>query len=285
MSFGQGIFGSSEAMLACIFVWNIFCFNRIFCFNKISLGWDYLGWLSVLCMFCNCSQQSPQKLLGYQNGFFHHFDQLHHNVFHALLWCNNKNSLWHNNKTLFFNGKNVNICHYFWAQKDTSPFYKTQVHPTRLISIHNQYPLTPLPIPRKVADFQQSFPCICDQLRWEEVGKRKIILTMIVLLYNLCSQCVGINQLLNMSNLSIKATTLFPNLFLTWWVGLGQFWVGWVGSGRVGSCQVLLGCVGSCWALSSWGWNTLKTCQNTQNTCRNIQNICQSTRNTHMAIM
>ena len=59
VSFVWGIFGSSEAMFACVFARNIFCFNRIFSFNKITLGQDFLGWLSVLCVFRNCSQHIP----------------------------------------------------------------------------------------------------------------------------------------------------------------------------------------------------------------------------------
>jgi hypothetical protein len=63
--------------------------------------------------------------------------------------------------------------------------------------------------------FQRSFPRIKDQLQWEDFGERKIILTLIALLYNFHSQRTGINQLLNtyMPNLSIEATTLFPSIF------------------------------------------------------------------------
>ena len=42
---------------------------------------------------------------------------------------------------------------------------------------------------------QSSFPCIKDRFLYEEYGERKIILKMMILLYNLCARKVGINQI------------------------------------------------------------------------------------------
>jgi hypothetical protein len=62
--------------------------------------------------------------------------------------------------------------------------------------------------------FQWSFPRLQDRICWEDMGERKVMLTLIVLLYNFRSRAVGINQLLNtyMPNLSNEATSLFPTL-------------------------------------------------------------------------
>jgi hypothetical protein len=63
--------------------------------------------------------------------------------------------------------------------------------------------------------FQRSFPRMQDRLRWEDMGERKVILTLISLLYNFRSRRTGINQLLNvyMPNLSCEASTLLPAIF------------------------------------------------------------------------
>ena len=44
---------------------------------------------------------------------------------------------------------------------------------------------------------QSSFPRLKDRITYEETGERKIILKMMVLLFNLRSRRVGINQILN----------------------------------------------------------------------------------------
>ena len=44
---------------------------------------------------------------------------------------------------------------------------------------------------------QSSFPRLKDRMIYEEMGERKIILKMMVLLFNLRSRRVGINQILN----------------------------------------------------------------------------------------
>ena len=45
---------------------------------------------------------------------------------------------------------------------------------------------------------QPSFPHLKDMTMYEEIGERKVIMKMIILLYNLRAQHVGINQILNM---------------------------------------------------------------------------------------
>jgi hypothetical protein len=42
---------------------------------------------------------------------------------------------------------------------------------------------------------QGSFPCLKDRLLYEERGERRIILEMIVLLYNFRASTVGMNQI------------------------------------------------------------------------------------------
>ena len=53
---------------------------------------------------------------------------------------------------------------------------------------------------------QASFPRLKDRLRYEEVGERKLIMSLIVLLYNFCATNVGFNQI---------STTFFPSLNAT----------------------------------------------------------------------
>jgi hypothetical protein len=59
--------------------------------------------------------------------------------------------------------------------------------------------------------FQRSFPRMQDRYRYEENGDRKLSLMLIILLYNLRSRRVGLNQLLAvyMPNLSPEGTSLF----------------------------------------------------------------------------
>lgn len=59
--------------------------------------------------------------------------------------------------------------------------------------------------------FKGSFPRLSDRLRWEEFGERKVIVQLMILLYNFRSRRVGINQLLNtyMPNLSAEAQLYF----------------------------------------------------------------------------
>ena len=45
---------------------------------------------------------------------------------------------------------------------------------------------------------QSSFPHLKDRIIYEDIGERKVIMKMIIVLYNLQAQCVGINQILNM---------------------------------------------------------------------------------------
>ena len=44
---------------------------------------------------------------------------------------------------------------------------------------------------------QSSFPRLKDRMIYEETGERKIIMKMMILLFNLRSRQVGINQILN----------------------------------------------------------------------------------------
>ena len=53
---------------------------------------------------------------------------------------------------------------------------------------------------------QASFPRLKDRLKYEEMGERKIVLSLIVLLYNYRASCVGLNQI---------RTTFYPHLYLT----------------------------------------------------------------------
>ena len=53
---------------------------------------------------------------------------------------------------------------------------------------------------------QASFPRLKDRLKYEEMGERKIVLSLIVLLYNYRASCVGFNQI---------RTTFYPHLYLT----------------------------------------------------------------------
>ncbi len=43
--------------------------------------------------------------------------------------------------------------------------------------------------------FQSSMPCLKDCMKFETCGERRVTLTMMILLYNLQAQAVGINQL------------------------------------------------------------------------------------------
>jgi hypothetical protein len=43
--------------------------------------------------------------------------------------------------------------------------------------------------------FQSSMPHIKDRMKFEERGERKVTLTVMILMYNLRAQMVGINQL------------------------------------------------------------------------------------------
>ena len=45
--------------------------------------------------------------------------------------------------------------------------------------------------------FQASFPRLKDRLPFEHFGQRKVIMTMIILLYNLRTKKIGINQIRN----------------------------------------------------------------------------------------
>ena len=44
---------------------------------------------------------------------------------------------------------------------------------------------------------QGQFPRMCDNIAYEEYGKQKIILNLLVLLYNFQASTVGINMILN----------------------------------------------------------------------------------------
>ncbi len=44
---------------------------------------------------------------------------------------------------------------------------------------------------------QASFPRLKDRFKYEERGERRIVLKLIVLLYNMRARMVGINQILN----------------------------------------------------------------------------------------
>ncbi len=46
-------------------------------------------------------------------------------------------------------------------------------------------------------EFQSSLPRIKDRMKFETHGEQKVTLTMMILLYNLQAQTVGINQLLS----------------------------------------------------------------------------------------
>jgi hypothetical protein len=50
---------------------------------------------------------------------------------------------------------------------------------------------------------QLSFPCTRDCLYWEEFGECKVIISLVVHLYNIWSRLVGINEIQN---------TYMPNL-------------------------------------------------------------------------
>lgn len=45
--------------------------------------------------------------------------------------------------------------------------------------------------------FQSSFPRVKDRIKWEDYGRRKSMLKMMILLYNFRTNMVGINQILN----------------------------------------------------------------------------------------
>jgi len=59
--------------------------------------------------------------------------------------------------------------------------------------------------------FQSSFPRIKDRIPWEYKGKRKLVLKMLILLYNFRTRLVGINQIRNVykTNLEIDANMMF----------------------------------------------------------------------------
>ena len=58
--------------------------------------------------------------------------------------------------------------------------------------------------------FQSSFPHVKDHFLYEEKGERKLVLQMLILLYNFWARMVGINQIRNvyMSNLNHKGTQI-----------------------------------------------------------------------------
>jgi hypothetical protein len=49
-----------------------------------------------------------------------------------------------------------------------------------------------------------SFPQLKDTLLYEEYGERKIILTSLLLLFNLCARLVGINQISNVYYIALE---------------------------------------------------------------------------------
>jgi hypothetical protein len=63
--------------------------------------------------------------------------------------------------------------------------------------------------------FQGSFPRIKDRLIYEENGERKVILQMMILLFNFRTRLVGLIQILTtyMPRLSIEANYLLENTF------------------------------------------------------------------------
>ena len=62
-----------------------------------------------------------------------------------------------------------------------------------------------------MSGFKRSFPRLLDRLHWEETGERKVIVQLMILLYNFRSRRVGINEILNtyMPNLSVEAQLHF----------------------------------------------------------------------------
>jgi hypothetical protein len=54
---------------------------------------------------------------------------------------------------------------------------------------------------------QSSFSCLKGTFVYEETGEHRIMIKMMVLLYNLCARTVGINQIRNvfMSHLNVNA--------------------------------------------------------------------------------
>ena len=64
-----------------------------------------------------------------------------------------------------------------------------------------------------MGSFQSSFPRIKDKIRYEEEGERKLILKMLILLYNYRGNKVGINQIRNtyMNALETEGNTIFNN--------------------------------------------------------------------------
>ena len=52
--------------------------------------------------------------------------------------------------------------------------------------------------------FQASFPCVKDQMRFEERGERHLIMQMVARLYNYRVNKVGINQIRNIFSLLLK---------------------------------------------------------------------------------
>ena len=61
--------------------------------------------------------------------------------------------------------------------------------------------------------FQASFPRLKDRIPFEQFGQRKIMMTMMILLYNLHTKKVGINQIRNvyMHSLNENVNQLYIN--------------------------------------------------------------------------
>ena len=59
--------------------------------------------------------------------------------------------------------------------------------------------------------FQSSFPRIKDRIGFESIGQRKLMMKVMVLLFNLRAQRVGINQILNvyMPSLNVNVNELY----------------------------------------------------------------------------
>ena len=62
--------------------------------------------------------------------------------------------------------------------------------------------------------FQASFPRVKDRIPFENKGQRKLMVKMMLLLYNLRARRVGINQILNvyMSSLTQDVNEIYNNV-------------------------------------------------------------------------
>ena len=59
--------------------------------------------------------------------------------------------------------------------------------------------------------FQASFPRVKDRIEFESIGQRKLMMKVMILLFNLHARRVGINQILNiyMPSLNVNVNELY----------------------------------------------------------------------------